>query len=476
MNNFSGFSKWVEYQSSRERNVTLLVLSFLFIGAVLRFYKIDSQSLWFDELHSIVPTNPQNSFLSVVEYSKSDQPPLYFILLYGWYQVFPYNEVSGKILSVIIGMLGIVAMYFTGKEVNGTKTGLAVSFLTACNYFHLYYSQELRFYGLLFLVSAVSFCTFLKFVKKPSLTNHLLFVLASIATLYTHYYGIVVALSEGLIYFIIAIVYKKQISFYVNGILCAIVVLFAFSPWLEILLKDNQISDFWITDPGPLFFFRYFMWYFAGFFLLRWIVYAVILYYIWLVFSGYKTQKNDSINISHITILGWTFFTFLIPYLYTIFKMPMIVDRYTIITLPALLLMVAMGWVHIKNLYIRLSLVVAFVVFTFPAYRYYFYTFKKQQFRELSMQIIKENDNSYPVISEWAWHFNYFFKKYSAPHEVLNTNSIGYSNWTTEKFWIIIPELLDESQRVAIEQKFEVEKEIKLYNANATLYKRRHSE
>lgn len=463
--------------SSKRTLILLLVI--LAVGLSLRLYRIDRQGLWYDELHSIIPTNPNNSLVSVIEYCKDDQPPAFFLMLYFWYNLFPYNEASGKVLCAIIGVLGIVGMYFLGKEVGGRNVGLAVSFLTAGNIFHVYYSQELRFYGLLFLMTCLSFLFFIRFIKSPIISNQLFFAITTALLLYTHYFGFVVTMTEAIIFVIIGLVDRKGVRFFLKGLACAAIVLIAFLPWIPIIMHDLQIKSFWIGDPGPLFFLEYFRNYFTGWWglafkdILSWTLFLVLLYYLWTLV--YRAKKRQSIEIDHFVLIGWGVLTLLIPYLYTVYRMPMLVDRYTIITLPAILLMIAMAWVYIKNMHLKILLVLIFVVSDYRIHSRYFTKYKKSEWRELAFQITQENKNSYPVLSQYPWHWNYFFRKFHAS-EVKPMLNLSESDWikNKEKIWIIAPQdhLLG-GQPEILNASFQAEKEIQTLDINAVLYARK---
>jgi uncharacterized membrane protein len=94
---------------------------------------LNYQSLWYDELHSIIPTDPDNSVSSIVEYSKRDQPPGYFLFLHFFFQAFGYNEIVGRLASVLLGAIAIPVMYFLGKEVRGERSGIAAAAFTSLN-------------------------------------------------------------------------------------------------------------------------------------------------------------------------------------------------------------------------------------------------------------------------------------------------------------------------------------------------------
>lgn len=465
------------YLSSKLTLILLLVI--LALGLSLRLYRIDRQGLWYDELHSIIPTNPTNSLVSVIEYCKNDQPPVFFLALYFWYNVFPYNEASGKVLCAIIGVLGIVSMYFLGKEVGGRNAGLAVSFLTAGNIYHVYYSQELRFYGLLFLMTSLSFLFFIRFIKSPIIRNQLFLAITTTLLFYTHYFGLVVAMTQAIIFIIIGLVNRKGVRFFLKGLACAAIVLLAFLPWIPVITQDLQIKSFWIVDPGPLFFIEYFRFYFSGYWglafkdILNWTLFLVLLYYFWTLLC--RAKKRQRIEIDHFVLIGWGVLTLLIPYLYTVYRMPMLVDRYTIITLPAILLVIAMGWVHIKNVHLKIFLVLIFIISDYRIHSRYFTKYVKSEWRELAFQITQENKNSYPVLSQYPWHWNYFFRKFNAA-EVQPMLNLSEPDWVKnkERIWIIAPQAhLLGGQPEILNASFQVEKEIQTLDINAVLYVRK---
>lgn len=463
------------------KRTLILLLAILSVGLSLRLYRIDRQGLWYDELHSIIPTNPDKSLVSVIEYCKNDQPPAFFLILYFWYKVFPYNEASGKVLCAIIGVLGIVSMYFLGKEVEGRNAGLAVSFLTAGNIYHVYYSQELRFYGLLFLTTCLSFLYFIRFIKLPTVRNLLFFAITTSLLLYTHYFGLVVALTQAIIFLIIGLVYRRGIRFFLKGLACAAIVFLAFLPWIPTIMQDLQIESFWVEDPGPLFFIEYFQRYFTGWwglsfkYILNWTFFLLLLYFFWTL--GRRVKNRQSIEMDHLVLIGWGVLTLLIPYLYTVYRMPMLLDRYTIITLPALLLLIALGWVYIKNIHLKILIVLIFVVSDFRIHYRYFTKYRKSEYRELVFNIVQENKNSYPVLSLYPWHFSYFFEKYGAGYDVHHVLKLNESEWLSgkEKIWVIAPQAhLLGGQAEILEASFWVESELQQYDCNAVLYSRKH--
>src|SRR4051812_4022979 len=90
-------------------------------GAFLRFFKLDFQSLWLDELYTVVPTAPDTTIRALVEYCKSDQPPLYFLYTNALFHLFGYSETIARAAAAIIGVAGILAMFFLGAQVRDSR-------------------------------------------------------------------------------------------------------------------------------------------------------------------------------------------------------------------------------------------------------------------------------------------------------------------------------------------------------------------
>src|SRR5688572_20283422 len=142
--------------------IVYCIIGILILGTILRMYKLNYQSLWFDELHSIIPAQPENSLQSIVAYCKSDQPPAFFFYLHAVFKIFGYNEIIGRIATAFLGIMAIPVLYLLGKECQNKTTGLFAALLSAACYFLVYYSQELRFYAMTFLFAALSYLFFIR--------------------------------------------------------------------------------------------------------------------------------------------------------------------------------------------------------------------------------------------------------------------------------------------------------------------------
>jgi hypothetical protein len=61
-----------------------LLFAIILLGSLLRFYHIDYQSIWLDEIHTINEANPNYSIFEVYNsvFNAEQMPPLYFIIIH----------------------------------------------------------------------------------------------------------------------------------------------------------------------------------------------------------------------------------------------------------------------------------------------------------------------------------------------------------------------------------------------------------
>jgi uncharacterized membrane protein len=432
------------------------------LGSALRLFNLNYQSLWYDELHSIIPTDPDFTVNSIVEYAKTDQPPLFFLYLHVFFKVFGYSEQMARLASAVIGILGIPAVYFLGKEIKDKQVGLFASLLTCVNYYQLYYSQEVRFYGLAFLLSTLSFLFFIRVFKQQTFTNGFFYIIATSALLYTHYYGIVIFVTQFII-FIVLTFYKRDRQFIYSGLVCGIIVAISFIPWLPTVLQDSHIQSFWIKKPDVFFLARYFYDY-VGKDLVSSIIFLVLGVLFLLEWRRAVDFDKSVLGI----VAGWIVLSYLIPYLKSIVGTPLLYVRYTIVTLPAWFILLAVGWRYINHHLLRtaaLSIILFSSLLNLTWRINFYYRIEKSQYREITQLVKDKNTNELPVLSAFSWHFNFYFRNYR-----YKVAQLPAQNFPT-KFWLLQSHSPIEMSKELnnLKKDFQVKESINLYQTNAYL-------
>lgn len=157
---------------------------FFIIGLLLRLSFINKpEGLWNDEYVSWFIANTSEGFWH--EVLRQCHMPLYYLYLK------PFSHCSDLVLrltSVIPGVIAIPVMYLAGKEFS-KKTGVYAASITSVLSFLVYYSQEVRFYSLLFLFSALSLLFTLRYLRKSNKKNLACWIVSNVLILLTHILG-----------------------------------------------------------------------------------------------------------------------------------------------------------------------------------------------------------------------------------------------------------------------------------------------
>jgi 4-amino-4-deoxy-L-arabinose transferase-like glycosyltransferase len=450
------------------------------LGFAVRIFNLEITGLWMDELHSVIGSDPGKTLANVIEYCKKDQPPLFFLILYGWFKLFSYNDFNGHLLVAIIGSLSIVAIYFTGREWKNQAVGVAAAFLTSINYFHVDASRQIRFYPLVFLLSSLSYLFFLRIVKKRKAHDFIFYIVSTSALLNTHYFGLVVFGSQFLI-FIILIFWKKITDrrFLALSFLSGITVALSFAHWIPVIISDLGISEFHAQELT---------WYFPAIF--HWVYFRDIITAAICAILGVLAIREVFLSVlrrqtteAQVILLGWIGFGFLIPLLYSWIRMPMLEYKYTFIVLPAIFILIAIGLESLKvtklKVYIVLILFLSFhinAIFIKPIY----YAKPLEQWREVTREVMKTDNPNQVVFAQYAWYYRYYFNIYKSFNQPLEPKYADFREWinSSKSVWVLIStrfpdEGLSMDQETMLEQDFKLEKDIRFKDAEAKYYVRR---
>lgn len=211
-----------------------MIYIFILIGFVLRLINIvKPEGLWNDEYVSweIASTPFSNGFWH--EILKQCHMPMYYFYLK------PFANCSDTILrltSAVPSVLAIPVMYCIGKEFS-KKTGYICAGITAILPFLVYYAQEVRFYSLLFLFSALSLLFTIRLIKGKNAWFG--YISSSVAILSTHILG---GIYVSLTFFYVLYKRKKlSLEICIGAILAFLLVL----PFGINVLKMIPHSQWW---------------------------------------------------------------------------------------------------------------------------------------------------------------------------------------------------------------------------------------
>ena len=137
----------------------LVLLGLFAVSLYLRTNSL-GESLWMDEGLSIgIASQPLFDIPGVLRVDGS--PPLYYMLLSAWMDVFGDGPAETQGLSVAISLLSIPGGLWAGWSLFGRRAGLICAALCAVNPFLTAYAQETRMYALMLVLSLLATAAFL---------------------------------------------------------------------------------------------------------------------------------------------------------------------------------------------------------------------------------------------------------------------------------------------------------------------------
>ena len=251
-----------------------LVIFILVIGISLRFTNLEQKPYWGDESLTsqriagytneefkqiLVPgdaisaekiSNYQNPYFNSEKdwgdainafKSKSEHPPLYYLMARFWMQLFGNFVSNPRSLSVVISLLIFPCLYWLcGELFESNLVGSIAITITAISPVHLIYAQEARQYSLWTVTILLSSWSLLRAIRTKSRLNWIIYALTLAFGLYTHLISIFVSATHGAY---IAINQKFRVTkTIVSYVLASLLGYLLFLPWLLIFFTSNSSS------------------------------------------------------------------------------------------------------------------------------------------------------------------------------------------------------------------------------------------
>jgi hypothetical protein len=383
-------------------------------GSFLRLKALTFQSLWYDELLAAWAAS-RGLARAVATYLQWDlNPPLFHVSLWLWQRVLGVSDLSARLLPAVFGVLGIVALYFLGREMFSRSVGLFASLILSVNLYHLRYSQEVRPYSLLFLLSVLSYLCFVRQVRRPSWRNSLWYVVATTLLIYTHYFGLLILASQAVfLAFSLPLdewkdrsrILKFQLpSFLGVGVL--------YIPWIPRVVSLLPLDRLWTPKPSPDFFRAYFREYFGPELLVVFVLAVLLLLF------ALGRRREEEFGPSKLLLLVWVVIMLFLPYLRSFGHPAPLSARYALPVIPALLLAAGRGLEELREKGIKVFLVVILVglslVGIFLTRGNYYQIPTKQQWRQTAQYVIQQDpEKRYALAADrlFGYYFNAIYHR-----------------------------------------------------------------
>lgn len=146
----------------------VILAAIVLFAAVLRFYKLGEWSMWIDEIYTI--NRAQIHFSDPVRVIQNLPTTLWLpvsvILTNIALSLLGVTEWSARLVSALIGIASVPILYFVTRKIFGTVVALVLALLLTISPWHIFWSQNARFYTSLMLLYALAAFLFYLGIEK----------------------------------------------------------------------------------------------------------------------------------------------------------------------------------------------------------------------------------------------------------------------------------------------------------------------
>ncbi|HZB08005.1 MAG TPA: glycosyltransferase family 39 protein [Rubrobacter sp.] len=383
----------------------LVLLAIMLLGAVLRFYGLGFQSLWSDELASWDFSNRETISQSIGGVRSDDHPPLYFLILRFAQWIIGDTEWALRFPSAFAGWLCIPAIYLLGKRLYSEREGIIAALFLAVFWAPIYFSQEVRVYSMLILLSILTsyfwwnIMLSLRYRRELPTREAALYVVCAVLCAYVHYFGLILVVLQGAA--LAALAYgtlRKAVLLYVP-------VAVAYLPWLPSMVHQSpygdqngtRIGDTTLQVPPD-----YFQFLFGRSGLLSFAAWTLLAFLLIRGWDDLRRRRKSGVVPPGLLLAAWAVGPFVVAFAAS---QSMLTNENLLVSLPAVYLLLARSVtrtfsgraaaVFQGTVAVGLAAVgLAYLIFSMD----YYTTPTKEQFREAALYVVGHEDKNTLVV------------------------------------------------------------------------------
>jgi len=145
--------------------------------------------LWLDETLSVnIARLPLGELTDALRHDGA--PPLYYVLLHGWMEVFGTSTVAVRALSGVFAVAALPLIWVAGSRLGGRRVAAASVILLASSPFAIRYSTETRMYSLVTLLALVGWLALGDLLKRFSWPRAVAVSVTTALLLLSHYWSL----------------------------------------------------------------------------------------------------------------------------------------------------------------------------------------------------------------------------------------------------------------------------------------------
>ena len=315
-------------------NKYYILIFLITIGFIFRFFNVNFDDLWIDEIVSFWVANPYLTIQESLNNHKNIEqaPVLYNFFHKLYFKIFGYHDQIARYLSVIFSTLSIPLIFYLSKLLRNDNSAILVTFFTTFNIFLIAYSQEMRVYSIVFFFNILNLYLFFKILKKFKISSNILFIFSSIISLLLHPFSFILIFSIINYLLYLNIFEKKK---YFNLYVSIFIVTSFFIIYYYIYSLSSLGTPAWIIQPDLSFYLNFYSSKFFGSRLVGILHIFMFLYLIMFYFK--KSLKKKYI----IFLLIFVFYSYFLPMVYGYIFEPIILARYLIFVLIPIFLIIS---------------------------------------------------------------------------------------------------------------------------------------
>jgi mannosyltransferase len=220
------------------------------VGVVFRF--VAGTPMWLDEALTVnIAELPPSQMLDALR--ADGHPPLYYLLLNGWMQVFGTSDTAIRALSGVFSVASLPLVWLVGRRIGGTALAWIATAALAMSPFAVRYATENRMYALAGFLVLVGWLLVDDLWRRTSAWRVVALAVVGGALLLTHYWALFLIGAVGLV----AVVRWWQTSgaeraaagWLIVGLAASGVV---FAPWVPSFLQQlSSTGTPWASPSRP---------------------------------------------------------------------------------------------------------------------------------------------------------------------------------------------------------------------------------
>jgi len=224
------------------------LLFLILIGLGLRAFRLDFQSMWYDEaIGRLAGTWP---FDEVLRFAFVDRvhPPLYFAALHGWERIGD-SVYFARFFSMWWGVLIIPLTFWLGRLIVDRRAAWLAASVVALSPFDVWFAQDIRMYPLVSAWVLLATGCFVRGLRRNRARDWIGYSLFVALAAYTHHVALFIFLPHALF---LVVHLRRWLSVFRRWALASAAAAILYLPWLIPVLLDGGFSRTatgWIQTP-----------------------------------------------------------------------------------------------------------------------------------------------------------------------------------------------------------------------------------